>query len=470
MSKREFQADMHFNIRSVRRLLILLVLSFFLLFGSSCRQDDGATAPTGSTESSCSTESESTSETAEPTQPGETTLPPTVQTQPTEPSEESTVPPTESTVPPTESTVPPTESTEPPTEEPTVPETQPPMEIQISPDRTEVLLIPKNAKAFLSRDLSQPLEYDIYNYKTVHNRLDTSTPVSLSVKITNMPQGLSVTSIVFTLADNAQLIGGRDYRPAENQRYVHVHYLLADKQYYFQARITFSDGTTQVLSSSFRTAAAPRLLTIDGIVNVRDLGGWKTTDGYVIRQGLLYRGSEIDGVKVPEYLLTAEGLRQMREELGIRMDLDLRSASEVGTYTYPLGSDVTHILCDARPYTATFHGPGKNAVYQIFTALADQSNYPVYMHCTYGMDRAGTISFLLEALLGVSEDDMRREYELSTMYHTWVDYEAYLEMVEELKADWEGDTLQEKAEAFVLACGVTQEQIRQIRNILLEKQ
>ena len=464
MSRKQTQTDSILYMGWHKAVLIVLVLSLCLLLGCDNLHDAGVTEPqqlpTFGTEASCPTEETPSTEGSLPTETAE----PTQTTGPTEPPATEPLP----TEPPTESTAPLTESTVPPTEESTAPVTIPPMQIQISPDRTEVLLIPKHAKAFNLRDLTRPLEYDIYNFKTVYQRLDTSVPVSLSVKITNQPQGVEVTSIVFTLADNEAFTNGRTFRPEGNQNYVRVPYLLAGKQYYYRVCISFSDGTTEVLHSSFRTAAAPRLISIDGIVNVRDIGGWKTMDGSVIRQGLLYRGSELDGAIVPEYKLTAEGLRQMREELGIRTDMDLRYPAEIGTFTYPLGEDVTHIVYDARPYTAAFHGPGKTAVRNIFADLADPDKYPVYMHCTYGADRAGTISFLLEALLGVSEENLQREYELSTMYHTWVDSYGYQTMVTELKT-WEGETLQEKAETFVLHCGVTPEQIAQIRDILLER-
>jgi len=463
MSRKETRTGMHLNIRLVRGILVLLVLSLCLLFGSSCRQGDGETeiqtVPTWSTETSRpteeipSTEGTWSTETVTPTETAEATQPPFV----TEPHLTEPLP-----------TAPPAESTEPPVQEPTVPETVPPMQIQVSPDQTEVLLIPQKVQAFTLRDLTRPLEDDIYNYKAAHRRLDTGVPVTLSVKITNIPQGVAVTSIVFTLADNEDLTNGQIYRPAGNQSSVKVPFLLANKQYYYRICISFSDGTTRVLETSFRTAAAPRLLSVDGIVNVRDIGGWKTANGSVIRQGLLYRGSELDGAVKSEYKLTAEGLRQMRQYLGIRTDMDLRSPAEIGQFTYPLGEDVTHSVYDARPYTAMFHSPGRAAVLKIFTDLANPDNYPVYMHCTYGADRAGTVCFLLEALLGVSEEDLQREYELSTMCYTWVDSYGYRTMVEQLKT-WQGDTLQEKAETFVLYCGVTREQIDQIRQILLEK-
>ena len=60
---------------------------------------------------------------------------------------------------------------------------------------------------------------------------------------------------------------------------------------------------------TFSTASNfPRFVRVDGILNVRDLGGDR------IKQGLLYRGSAID----TPFRITKEGERVFAEELGIR--------------------------------------------------------------------------------------------------------------------------------------------------------
>ena len=494
MSKKHHRIDRNPDTQSIcwhKPVLVLLAAVLCLTCGNGCRSGDGEgkqNIPTWGTESSNPTQEVPSLETSLPTEsvePSESTEairpPTTTESLPTEPSSEpSTVPPTEpSTQPPTQATTPPVVDTEPPVQtdpthateptQPSVPETVPPMQIQISPDRSEVLLIPERAWGFSRRDMAKPVEDAIYSYKFVNQRLDISVPVTLSVQITNIPQSLKVISITITLADNAQLNNGRVFCLTGNQRRVEVPYLLAGKQYYYQVHIAFSDGTTQTLQTSFRTKATPRLLSVAGIVNVRDIGGWKTTDGYVIRQGLLYRGSELDGVVRPEYKLTTEGLQQMRQELGIRTEMDLRFPDELSKITRPLGEDVPHIMYGAPGYQDVFTDSGQVAVRRIFTDLADRSKYPIYLHCTYGTDRTGTICYLLEALLGVGEVDLQREYELSTMYHTWVDSPGLQRLIAGLKA-WEGDTLREKTESYLLDCGVTSKQIAQIREILLEKQ
>jgi protein tyrosine/serine phosphatase len=83
------------------------------------------------------------------------------------------------------------------------------------------------------------------------------------------------------------------------------------------------------------------------------------------------------------------------------------------------------------------------------------------LHCTYGCDRTGTVCYLLEALLGVSRGDCLRDYGLSNLRP------ENIQAVENGLANYEGDTLKEQAESYLLSCGVSEYQINSIRNIFL---
>ena len=101
----------------------------------------------------------------------------------------------------------------------------------------------------------------------------------------------------------------------------------------------------------------------------------------------------------------------------------------------------------------------------IFADLANESNYPVYMHCTHGLDRTGTVCYILGAILGMSDEDLMREYQLSSLYHNnlWALNDMY-DFVEEL-ATYPGYTTQEKAQNYLLSIGVTQYEIDSIKDI-----
>jgi hypothetical protein len=197
---------------------------------------------------------------------------------------------------------------------------------------------------------------------------------------------------------------------------------------------------------------------------VRDIGGWKTADGRNIKYGLLYRGTELDGGVEPTYCLTKEGVVDMLYELGIRYDMDLRAESD--NKGNALGNDVIHKNFPVSMYSYIFDENNNEIVRSIFAELANKDNYPIYMHCTYGRDRTGTICYLLEALLGVSDRDLRKEYELSAFKDSYADLESYAAFVSRINM-LEGNTTQEKVEGYLLSIGVTDEEIANIREIFL---
>lgn len=257
---------------------------------------------------------------------------------------------------------------------------------------------------------------------------------------------------------------------------VNVYNLKTGTAYYFELRVTLENGDILSGSGAFETAKGVRFLHLDGASNARDIGGWKTEDGKTIKQGLLYRGGEIDGGKntgTAGFCLTEKGIEEMRA-LGIKTDLDLRSeTNKVGEYSI-LGADVNRTFYDFWYYEQITYPEYAHKVKALFTDLANPDAYPIYLHCTHGVDRAGTASALIEGLLGVSEADIIRDYELSNFYYHYrhVDRNfdenggSILGLLTALQA-FEGETLSEKVETFLLGTGVTQQQIDTVRDIFL---
>ena len=200
-----------------------------------------------------------------------------------------------------------------------------------------------------------------------------------------------------------------------------VYNLQTGKQYYFLLTVTFDNGTVATTTGSLETAASPRFIRLNGASNVRDIGGWKTEDGKTVKQGLLYRGGEIDGGKNTghaDFCLTTKGIQQLRA-LGIKTDFDLRSESnKVGEYSI-LGEDISRTFYNAEQYESITLPMNAEKERKIFSDLAKPESYPIYLHCTHGVDRAGSTSLILEALLGVSKEDLIRDYELSAFYYNY---------------------------------------------------
>ena len=308
---------------------------------------------------------------------------------------------------------------------------------------------------------AQNIEPDINN-----RRYDIGTPMELSYAL-NGVDDVSVTSATFTVADNEGMKNAQAYEDAELLGYVQIWNLNTDTQYYYEGSFVLSNKQMLTVSGSFETADTPRMLNVDGLVNVRDFGGRKTIDGQRIKQDLLYRGSEMDGSVEEAYAITADGLDIMLNDLKIKTDMDLRTKQN-DTGVLPLGNDVERTFYEMVAYEDCFTMRGENLVRKVFVQLADESNYPIYLHCTYGLDRTGTVCYLLGALLGMSEEDLETDYRLSALALGHLTEDAYGEFKTKL-ATYEGETLQEKTENYLLSAGVTEQEIAAIRDIFLEK-
>ena len=226
--------------------------------------------------------------------------------------------------------------------------------------------------------------------------------------------------------------------------------------------------------SSFETTdLGPRVMSVDGIYNVRDLGGYTTESGKTSTQGLIYRGGALTPYGPYDSNLSAEGKVTLAQEMRIKTELDLRGyGQESGYLTESPIPDATLEYITVSGYASAFSM--KDSFKEVFSFFADIDNYPIYMHCTGGADRTGTVAFLLNALIGVSETDLIHDYEFTSFsvygQRNSIDGTEYGGMFQafytRLKS-FEGETLAEKTESYMLSIGVTQEEIDSIREIML---
>jgi protein-tyrosine phosphatase len=194
---------------------------------------------------------------------------------------------------------------------------------------------------------------------------------------------------------------------------------------------------------------------IASVVNLRDVGGYTTRNGDVVRSKLLYRSNQLSKI-------SPDDLKKIAV-LGLKNDYDLRTAEERTALPDELPAGVSNVwlnvladsdqsgparlgklLGDPKQANAELGGGKVEAMFmqayrefislpsarkayrQLFVDLARQDNLPALFHCTTGKDRTGWAAAALLSLLGVPEsvifDDFLRSNDyILPEYQTTID-------------------------------------------------
>ena len=186
-------------------------------------------------------------------------------------------------------------------------------------------------------------------------------------------------------------------------------------------------------------------LGIASVPNLRDLGGYLTRNGLVVRRKLLYRSSQLTKI--------SPGDLEKIAALGLKNIYDLRTAEEraaapdelppvVNTFWLNMLADtrqsgparIMKLLQNPKEANSALGGgkaeamfiksyrdfvtlPGaKKAFHQLFADLGKESNLPALFHCTGGKDRTGWAAAALLSLLGVPDEVIMDDFLRSNDY------------------------------------------------------
>ena len=249
---------------------------------------------------------------------------------------------------------------------------------------------------------------------------------------------------------------------------VSLYNLYKATKYYVKVIANLDDGSYVSTSSSFTIAdSGARAINLDGIYNMRDMGGYMTSSGKRTLQGLLYRSGQLNET-FGEYStqLTNAGKYSASEELGIKVDFDFRYLNDT-----PI-PDATCIHVPLSSYNLG-NANGRDDLRQAFSILSNINYYPMVYHCQGGADRTGTLSYLLLAMLGVDEAEVIRDYEFTSFsIYLWrnITNKSYIAKEDykffETLDSQEGDTLEERVVNYLLSIGVTQQEMDNIKSIM----
>jgi protein-tyrosine phosphatase len=191
--------------------------------------------------------------------------------------------------------------------------------------------------------------------------------------------------------------------------------------------------------------ATSRQVALDGAVNVRDIGGYRSVHGPEVMRGRLFRGDSLSRL--------TNGDVERLDRLGLRTVIDFRSAGEVligGDDRLPYGVEFARLPVSGGDLETIYEliasgdhkrqrrelGDGRAASFmaemnrgfvtdarqrESFGAalrlLCAPGRLPLLYHCTSGKDRAGWMTAIVLTALGVPRELVLRDYLLSNDFH-----------------------------------------------------
>ena len=335
--------------------------------------------------------------------------------------------------------------------------------------------------------------------QTVNGKIPDRSDKNMGVELKfSVAEGYEAETYKVLVADNEDFENAKELETSENE--VTVRNLFVNTEYYW--KVVTDDEESDV--ETFTTGDYPRWILARsltgeedgrGIYNVRDNGGYMTSSGKRVKQGLVYRGGEITTMTSMGHYntITEVAKKAFREDMGMvgGIELDLRGSSDISDGYRACGfaenGDIEYEMHAIKSYEQTFTNT-RSEVAPIFEILKTADERPVYYHCFGGADRTGTIGFLLNGLLGVSYTDLVIDFELtsySSINNEHIrshiqghqhSYDRWPALINQIKTDTTGGyaydedaSLEENIEEFLLkACSVPQETIDTIRDIMLE--
>lgn len=227
---------------------------------------------------------------------------------------------------------------------------------------------------------------------------------------------------------------------------------------------------------SIQTLGQLRMLRTEGIDNVRDLGGWPTVDGHRLRYGLLYRGTELDTkltastARRSAHQATPADLQLMLNDLGIRAELDLRATTEIPNLHSALGDSIAYLNQNIS-YTELSSVQNRKMLLECLRFIIAQldAGHPIYIHCVWGADRTGVLCLLLEGLLGLSQSNLDKDYELTSFagnsrFRNGNRYRSIMDYLQQ----YEGKTLQQKFHHWWRDSGATDAELAHFIALMTE--
>ncbi len=176
-------------------------------------------------------------------------------------------------------------------------------------------------------------------------------------------------------------------------------------------------------------------LPFEKVENFRELGGYVGLDGKTVKRGVLFRSGSHDKIKTPKDI-------ELFKSLNIKTVIDFRSLEERELMPDPIYDGINYIIESAmydkdgnevrfdldaiykgglksidqmvKDVSAAFTSmPFNNPAYKIMFKQIYLGNLPLNYHCSAGKDRTGIAAALILRALGVKDEDILNDFEIT---------------------------------------------------------
>ncbi len=225
-----------------------------------------------------------------------------------------------------------------------------------------------------------------------------------------------------------EMIDKQVISPDLSQNPIRLEKVDPKRRYYFE--IISETGASTIVSE--------RLINLEGTRNFRDLGGYRTTEGRVVKWGQFYRADKISRLSSKDLIYL--------ENLGIRTVCDFRGPEEVKaqpdrlpkghslrTLAMPIydpsqsARDILTSLRKARSRkfdseaymmeaNRNFAIKFRHFFQELIHDITNPENTPLLFHCTGGKDRTGFAAAMILTVLGVPQETIMKDYLASNHY------------------------------------------------------
>ena len=331
------------------------------------------------------------------------------------------------------------------------------------------------------------LEEDVYKYKTYATGADLSAPRGMKLRYEELE---TASKYYFQIATSEDGLDAAPVRESNEKVYTFQNAYL-DTKYYYRAATSEAGLASAEVKNITSTAQAPRVVYVPDVLNFRDIGGWESTlvAGGKVNQGLYFRCAQLNGAAgstTSKLDSAGKGLAALKE-LGIKCDIDMRDIgnqpnrgagpSPANTTDWPFTFVSAAVPSGSEPVRwegGTYQGTDIAEQYvKIFDAIANCDNEPALLHCTYGADRTGIVSFFLEALVGMNMEDMIKDYlwtqftqgrNVKILESEGAEFPQWVSKTNAL----EGATFADKMENHLISFGIEKAKLEHIREIFVD--